>query len=421
MLRAEGAKYGDGGTMTDRDERSERQPGNQGSITSKGGLRRLLSRRKITAGVFAAVLTGGLTAAVVSTASASPQRATQDVRTTTLVSPSYTPKAAVGSTDDYHCALLNPHVTRDSYIITSRFIPGSAEDHHAILALVPPSLAPTALKDNANTGNKGWTCFGAPGLPGASLADFLGLHWLSVWAPGHGADNLPKGTGIALPAGSLVIMQVHYNLLVGDKSVRNSLTLDTVPISTPLLPLGGLIALAPPDIPCPTGVTGPLCNRAASLADLQRRFGVEATQTVNLLEQICGRNPSNPPVGDTTSCIWPITTSGYIVRAQAHMHLLGRSFSMVLNPGTPQARTVLNVPDYNFDYQKAYNLKTPIPVHAGDKIQITCTYDPTLAQKLPILRKVAPHFVTWGDGSSDEMCLGGVWTTTSIPNSHDSL
>jgi hypothetical protein len=343
------------------------------------------------------------------------------VSTVTLVSPSYSPKAAVGSTDDYHCTLLNPHVTRDSYIITSQFIPGSPEDHHAILALVPPSLAPTALKDNANTGNKGWTCFGAPGLPGASLFDFLHLDWLSVWAPGHGADDLPKGTGIKLPAGSLVIMQVHYNLLVGDKPVQNSLTLNTVPTSTPLLPLGGQMALAPPDIPCPTGVTGPLCNRAASLANLGRRFGASAVETVNLLEQFCGRNPSNPPVGDTTSCIWPIGRGGYIVRAQAHMHLLGRSFSMVLNPGTPQARTVLSVPDYNFDYQKAYNLKTPIPVHAGDKLQITCTYDPTLAQKLPILRKVPPHFVTWGDGSADEMCLGGAWTTTSLPNVHDSL
>jgi hypothetical protein len=407
--------------MTDLDERSEREPANQGSTTAGGRFRRQFSRRNVTVGVFALVLMGAVLTAVVTSTSASPRRATQHVSTVTLVSPSYSPKAAVGSTDDYHCTLLNPHVTRDSYIITSQFIPGSPEDHHAILALVPPSLAPTALKDNANTGNKGWTCFGAPGLPGASLFDFLHLDWLSVWAPGHGADDLPKGTGIKLPAGSLVIMQVHYNLLVGDKPVQNSLTLNTVPTSTPLLPLGGQMALAPPDIPCPTGVTGPLCNRAASLANLGRRFGASAVETVNLLEQFCGRNPSNPPVGDTTSCIWPIGRGGYIVRAQAHMHLLGRSFSMVLNPGTPQARTVLSVPDYNFDYQKAYNLKTPIPVHAGDKLQITCTYDPTLAQKLPILRKVPPHFVTWGDGSADEMCLGGAWTTTSLPNVHDSL
>ena len=407
--------------MTDLNEGSEHELVNQGSTTTEGRFRPLLSRRNVTGGVFALVLMGAVLTAVVAATSASPRRATQHVSTVTLVSPSYRPLAARGGTDDYHCTLLNPHVTRDSYIISSQFIPGSPEDHHAILALVPPSLAPTALQDNANTGSRGWTCFGAPGLPGASLADFLGLHWLSVWAPGHGADDLPKGTGIELPARSLVIMQVHYNLLVGDKPVQNSLALHTVPTSTQLLPLGGELALAPPELPCPTGVTGPLCDRAASIADQARRFGAGAAEAVNLIEQVCGNDPSNPPVGDTTSCIWPIHKSGYIVRTQAHMHLLGRSFSLVLDPGTPQARTVLSVPNYNFDYQKAYNLNTPIPVQAGERLQINCTYDPTLAQKLPILRKAPPHFVTWGDGSSDEMCLGGVWTTTSIPNAHDSL
>jgi hypothetical protein len=103
------------------------------------------------------------------------------------------------------------------------------------------------------------------------------------------------------------------------------------------------------------------------------------------------------------------------------MHLLGRSFTMVLNPGTPQAKTVLDVPNYNFDYQKAYNLKTPIPVTAGDKLQVNCTYDPHLAQELPILRKAPAHYVTWGDGSSDEMCIGAAWTSASLPDSHDSV
>ena len=82
---------------------------------------------------------------------------------------------------------------------------------------------------------------------------------------------------------------------------------------------------------------------------------------------------------------------------------------------------MLDVPNYNFHYQKAYNLSTPIPVQAGETLQVNCTYDPTLAQELPILRKVPPHFVTWGDGSSDEMCLGLVWTSATLPNSHSAL
>jgi hypothetical protein len=327
----------------------------------------------------------------------------------------YTPKAPPGATDDYHCTLLNPHVTKNSYIISSQFFPGSIEDHHAILFLVPAALAAIAERDNVD--GKGWTCFGEAPLPNTSLADISNTPWLSAWAPGHGADDLPNGTGILLPAGSLVIMQVHYNLLLGDKPVKNSLTLHTVPATTPLLPLTLDLMPAPPDVPCPAGVTGPLCSRSASLANLGMRFGESAVRFVNVLESICGRNPADPPAGDSTSCIWPIYNSGYIVRVGAHMHLLGATFKMVLNPGTSEAKTILDVPNYNFHYQRAYNLSTPVAVKPGDKIQVTCTYDPSLAQELPALRSVAPHFVTWGDGSSDEMCLGLMWTSASLPNS----
>jgi hypothetical protein len=92
------------------------------------------------------------------------------------------------------------------------------------------------------------------------------------------------------------------------------------------------------------------------------------------------------------------------------MHLLGQSMLITLNPGTSAQKTILNVPNYNFHYQKAYDLQTPIPVVPGDKIQVSCTYDPTLRQELPSLRNLPPRFVTWGDGSSDEMCLGIVMT-----------
>lgn len=330
----------------------------------------------------------------------------------------YKPHAAPGTTDDYHCTLVNPHVARNAYIISSQFVPGSAEDHHAALFLLPPSLAATAEHDNK--GGRGWTCFGLP-LPSSDPAGIAAVPLLTFWAPGAGVDNFPKGTGVTLPAGSLVVMQVHYNLLVGDRPVKNALVLHTVPASTPLLPLHLNLMLAPPDIPCPTGVTGPLCNRAASLANLGQRFGSSAVAEVNGIEALCGNNPSAPPEGDSTSCTSAIAKSGYIVRVYAHMHLLGRAFKMVLNPGTPEAKTVLDVPNFDFHDQRSYNLSEPIPVTAGEPVQVTCTYNPALAQELPILRKAPPHFVTWGDGSTDEMCIGIAWTSSVLPNSHDPL
>jgi hypothetical protein len=342
------------------------------------------------------------------------------VATVSVASPKYTPQAAVGATDDYHCSLVNPHITQNSYVISSQFKPGSPEVHHAVLALVPPSMTTQALAANAATSGKGWTCFGAPALPGASLAAFISTPFLSVWAPGHGEDVLPTGTGISLPKGSLVIEQVHYNLLVGDKPVTNGLVLHTVPMATPLLPMQSQYLIAPPNIPCPAGVTGPLCNYQASLDYLNQRFGSDGVVMAKGIDQVCGENPDAPPLGDTATCTWRIGSNGYIDRIQPHMHLLGVEFTMVLNPGTPQAKTILNVPNYNFNYQKAYNV-APIPVSRGEQIQINCSYDPKLAQELPILRKAPPHFVTFGDGSSDEMCVGVTWQTSSLPNSHDSL
>ncbi len=340
-------------------------------------------------------------------------------KTTTIVlqSPTaYTPKAPPGGgTDDYHCTLLNPRLTHDAFITAIDFQPNSPEVHHEITYAVPPDLAATA--EAQNDGGKGWTCFGESGLDAGGAARSLngGTPWLTAWGPGHNLSKEPAGTGAPMPAGTLVIVQEHYNMLVGDKPVRSKLTLTTVPASTPLRPLRLNIVAAPPDIPCAPGVTGPMCNRAAELASVGQRFGMGQEALVDGLESLCGRNPSDPPVGDTTTCTWPMYTSGNIVELAAHMHLLGMGMKFVLNPGTPTQQTLLNVTNYDFHYQRGYVLSKPVPVTPGDTIGITCTYNPQLQEELPILRKVPPHFVTWGDGSTDEMCLGLILTTP--PNS----
>jgi hypothetical protein len=324
---------------------------------------------------------------------------------------SYTPDAPAGGTDDYHCTLVDPHVTKNSFIVSSQFYPNSIEVHHAILFLVPP--AEVAAAKAADAGGKGWTCFGETALPGTGLAQLNETPWLTAWAPGHGEDILPAGTGVKFPAGSMVVMQVHYNLLRGDKPVKVKLVLHTVPSTTALKPLSLQPMPAPPDIPCPAGVTGPLCNRAASLTNLGQRFGPSAIGFVDTIETICGRNPVNPPAGDTTSCTWGVPGGETIMRLGVHMHLLGAGMKIVLNPGTAQAQTLLNVTNYDFNDQRAYTLKTPVETQPGDKIGVTCTYNPTLRQELPQLRKLPPRFVTWGDGSSDEMCLALVQTVST--------
>ncbi|HZU73036.1 MAG TPA: hypothetical protein VE990_09740 [Acidimicrobiales bacterium] len=322
---------------------------------------------------------------------------------------SYQPTAPPGGgTDDYHCTLLDPEVRTDSMIVSSHFFPDSPEVHHAILFLVPPDVAGEARAADGN--GQGWTCFGESVLPGRGLAGLDKTPWLSAWAPGHGEDVVPKGTGISFPAGSLVVMQIHYNMLAGHAPVRARLVLQTVPTTPNRQPLKLSLLPAPPDVPCPAGVSGPLCDRNSSLADLGRRFGPELPRFVTLLESACGRDPQSPPSGDTTSCTWPLGFSGSIMRLTAHMHLLGKGMKIVLDPGTPSQQTLLDVTNFNFDYQRSYDIK-PVTVSPTDRLQVTCTYNPELHQLLPELRRLPPRFVTWGDGSTDEMCLAIVsWT-----------
>ena len=76
-----------------------------------------------------AVLVAGLvvvaTSGVVATAAAAPSRGSGTrVTSIWLKSATYRPHAPAGATDDYHCTVLDPHITRNSYIISSQFFPG---------------------------------------------------------------------------------------------------------------------------------------------------------------------------------------------------------------------------------------------------------------------------------------------------------
>ena len=210
----------------------------------------------------------------------------------------YTPKASAGGTDDYHCTLVNPHVTQDCYIVKAQFHPNSVEVHHAILFLIPPK--PGRPGPGRRQGRQGLDVLRRVGAARdrSRINQISNTPWLTAWAPG---SRRRRRTSRDRRAGCLPAawssMQIHYNLLQGDKPVRATLQLTTVPSSTHLQRLELDLRPAPPDVPCPAGVTGPLCDRQASMADLAARFGPWAVTFDNIIEQACGRNPDRPAGG----------------------------------------------------------------------------------------------------------------------------
>ena len=333
----------------------------------------------------------------------------------------YTPVPPNGGTDVYRCFLLDPALTSKAFLTGSQFLPQNAQVlHHAIFFRVPPDDLADARRLDAESPGDGWTCFGGTGIGSkGSAASQLrgGLGWVGAWAPGGREGLAADGTGYEMPAGSQIVLQVHYNLLAtGGKAAgadRSGIKLRLVDGSAKLAPLQTGLYPAPVELPCATGESGALCDRASSILDVRARFGTNAGARVEGLNWLC--NGAKPPVaGPTQRCDRTIREAGTIYSVAGHMHLLGRSIKVELNPGTATAQTLLDVPVYNFDDQGARRLPTPVWVKPNDVIRVTCTHDATLRAKLPALRTLQPRYVVWGEGTSDEMCLAiTVWTRSS--------
>lgn len=330
-----------------------------------------------------------------------PLRAGEQRRTLTMPA-AYTPSAPHGQgTDDYRCFLLDPHLTKDAYLTGTFVQPGNASVvHHVILFSVPPAQVDDAEALDATDPEQGWTCFGGSGLSDRSGLD--SAPWLGAWAPGGAESVSPKGYGKLLEKGTRVIMQVHYNLLAGPGPDVSSTLLRVAPASASLTPLQTVLLPAPVELPCrPKHSDGPLCSRDASMADVRARFG-GVGNTNDLLYFLCG---GSPKPSTTTSCDRPIGEPTTIMAAAGHMHLLGRSITIEVNPGTPTARTVLDIPVWDFDNQGAIPVK-PIHLDFGDTVRVTCKHVQWLRDVLPAFAGIPDKYVVWGEGTTDEMCLG---------------
>ncbi len=345
----------------------------------------------------------------------SPLRAGERFETLGVPGGPYTPSAPAGSRDDYHCFLLDPDLTEDTFVTGTNVLPGDLDVvHHAILFRVAPDQVAAAEAHDEATAGRGWTCFGGSALPNTSGNPVSALDsapWLAAWAPGGGEAVLRGGTGMLMEKGSRVVLQVHYNLNEGVAPDRTRVRLRLAGAGADLEPLHTMLLVAPVELPCAAGESGPLCTRSAAVADLTARFGPSSGRTVAGLQLLCGGSLSEPRAGPRQHCDRAAPETMRVRAVAGHMHLLGRSISVTLDPGGPDERTLLDRPVWDFDNQGATPLPEPVLVRAGDTLRVTCTHDAGLRSQIPELEGLPPRHVTWGEGTADEMCLGIVMFT----------
>lgn len=261
--------------------------------------------------------------------------------------------------DTYRCFTIPTNLTSDRWVRAVDTHPGDRQTVHHVLTFVDTTGESVRL-DEAEPG-PGYTCFGGPG--------FTTTGSLGGWAPGQRALELPENVALRVPAGSRVVMQVHYHPHHEETSA--DLTSYGIYFSGE---------------PSPKELRFlPIVNQTFTIPPNDPNYRVDGAFPI----------PLPFPVK-----IWVIAP---------HMHLLGRKMQVNYTPRNGGAQCLIRIDDWDFNWQGTYRYEQPIDVPAGSRLTLTAYYDNS--SNNPHNPNSPPKPVSWGEATTDEMALAFVGVT----------
>jgi hypothetical protein len=272
-----------------------------------------------------------------------------------VVMPDYFSEAV--SDDIYKCFAIPTGLTEDKFIKSIEVIPGNRAVVHHVLIFQDQSGDCLAL--DAADPNPGYTNYGGAGSSNAKL--------VGGWAPGARPYSLPNGFGIKLKANSALVLQIHYPSgtagSIDSTRVNFEFTDGTSVREVYVFPvLNHVISL----------VDGPLSIAANQVRTFTEEYTVPNKMTV--------------------------------FSVSPHMHLIGRDTKVYgLPPNNGDTLKLINIPDWNFGWQGAYQFQYAQPIEAGTLLRSINTYDNTVNN--PYNPNNPPQEVSLGESTDEEMML----------------
>lgn len=298
------------------------------------------------------------------------------------------PFVTSGDSDQFRCFSIDPGIAEEAWITGLQLVPGNAEVVHHALVFADPARESAALVGADGT----YDCFGGSGLSeGGAL--------LGAWAPGAFPFEAPEGTGLALEAGSLLVMQIHYHP-AGAVAAPDTTTVQ-LRYTTEAPAREAVLALIGNASSRGDGLDSGVNDRGAR-PEFRIPAGV-ADHVESIRYEI--------PVNDGPYAIF---------MAGTHMHYVGTDMLIQIDHAAPvgdepATECLVQTPRWDFNWQRGYSYDAPldqVPVlRGGDTLRLRCTYDNTLDN--PGLRRALedagltePGDVYLGEETLDEMCLG---------------
>ena len=309
--------------------------------------------------------------------------------------------------DDYRCRVLETGADEDQWVTSLEVRPDETRVlHHGVVFLATADDRAIAQELSAEDELPGWQCQTIP-----QLSDGF-ANQVAAWAPGTGPITLPEGTGLRAEADDFFIIQWHYHY-DGEPLPDNSGLAVQYATDEEVAAAGGTleelrtnILLGPAEIPCASFESGPGCDRDVALERVAREFGFQSTLIPALVNAQCGVTPedfAHFTDGVASSSCDIEMRNGELVSIWPHMHELGTNYRLTLNPDTPDEQILIDIDQWNFDWQLGYYPEERIPVNAGDTLRLECGWDRALWPA-----DEESRYIVWAEGTADEMCYTGI-------------
>jgi hypothetical protein len=292
--------------------------------------------------------------------------------------------------DEYHFFEVDPGFAEDKYVQMVEARPGNRRVvHHINAFIVPPSESPARkltreeserLRVQAGQDSifqrDGMLMRLKPETPvhddgcrlesggGGDRLDGGGQRivrtWLGGFAPGTNPLTWTPGTVKRIPAGSKIVLNIHYSKTSGVVERDRSM-------------VGLVFAKEPP------------------------RREVFTRWIANHYFEI----PPGAGNHEVTAC-WKAEDDIHLVSVAPHMHARGKAMRIRVTYPDGSSEVLIDVPKYEFSWQTMYAFARPVAIPKGTRFHLTSHFDNSSANRNNPDPK---QTVRWGDPTSDEMML----------------
>lgn len=205
-------------------------------------------------------------------------------------------------------------------------------------------------------------------FPGSKSSDLGSL--ISSYLPAREPDVYPAGTARKIPAGAVLSFQIHYSRSTGRTETDET-------------SVGLVFAKDPPE-------------RVSRRIDLSNQMFMI---------------PAGDPDHAVSEC-HTFDTDVLVTSLTPHMHRRGKSMQIVADLPDGRKKTLLSVPDYQFNWQFTYREEQPMYLPKGTRIEVLAKFDNSVNNAGNPDPKIN---VRWGSASESEMMDGWIEYLDAAP------